>query len=358
MRRAKCVVPILGLLVAGGSAAARVDPTQYKYIVLVDGANPGRRLKAPVLHRASREDPWKVYAPIRPKLAEFFKPKGSSIAEAIPDAVLVELFIVSQRFASPLIVETSPTWPNEVHQGHGVGTAVDFRVQKGQPSEVWSYVSSQARLRRGAFPGRDGSVVFHIEAGTTGCWTRGSIQGVSCGATEDSANPTVGPGGARPTRFLRVDFVNLHDNGRRISIPLFYDTGGRMQVWPPARAKLAEFFRDRRAEIETMFDDRLLVKVAAVFQHFKKPIRVVSGVRYSHTVQDSRHPKGQAMDFQMEGVEMSEVWRWCRSSFDKVGVGYYPPTSDRGAFVHLDVREKDACWVFRSDDQGPACGEK
>jgi Bacterial protein of unknown function (DUF882) len=56
----------------------------------------------------------------------------------------------------------------------------------------------------------------------------------------------------------------------------------------------------------------------------------------------SPHKQGLACDFKLDGVALPTLRDYLRSSFDKVGVGYYP----NAGFVHLDVgRKKSAFWI-------------
>jgi hypothetical protein len=82
-----------------------------------------------------------------------------------------------------------------------------------------------------------------------------------------------------------------------------------------------------------------------------KRLEVVSGYRHPKVAKlknpRSPHMKGLACDFRVEGVKAAELRDYLRSTFEKVGVGYYPNST----FVHLDVRkERSAFWI---DYSGP-----
>jgi hypothetical protein len=68
----------------------------------------------------------------------------------------------------------------------------------------------------------------------------------------------------------------------------------------------------------------------------------VSGYRLPGglTRDTSRHVAGEAMDFRIPGVPLTELRDYCHR-FTAAGVGYYPRTQ----FVHLDVRRQNARWT-------------
>jgi hypothetical protein len=86
---------------------------------------------------------------------------------------------------------------------------------------------------------------------------------------------------------------------------------------------------------------RLLWALQRVAQAFPwRSIYLVSGYR-----RDSHgyHPKGQAADIFVHGVENADLFNFCRTLND-VGCGYYP----NNKFVHLDVRKygsKHPAWI-------------
>ncbi len=93
-----------------------------------------------------------------------------------------------------------------------------------------------------------------------------------------------------------------------------------------------------------------LYRVATHFDGHK--VVIVAGYRAPRIAREkgnpkSPHPKGLACDFRVEGVATTTLRDFVRTTFHKVGVGYYP-NSD---FVHLDVgRKADAFWI---DYSGP-----
>jgi LysM repeat protein len=123
-----------------------------------------------------------------------------------------------------------------------------------------------------------------------------------------------------------------------------YVIGPDGHVLPKAHGGVSETLASWRTGKSVDIDARLVETIARVSDTFGgRPIHVVSGYReHSHTA-SSRHPKGKALDFSIEGVPNWAVRDFLRT-LDDVGVGYYPNSS----FVHLDVRSYNAYWVDRS----------
>jgi len=93
-----------------------------------------------------------------------------------------------------------------------------------------------------------------------------------------------------------------------------------------------------------------LYRIATHFDGHR--VLIVAGYRAPRIAREkgnpkSPHPKGLACDFRVEGIATTTLRDYVRTTFHKVGVGYYP-NSD---FVHLDVgRKVDAFWI---DYSGP-----
>lgn len=110
-------------------------------------------------------------------------------------------------------------------------------------------------------------------------------------------------------------------------------------------ARLNHFFRDHRANLVKRIDPRLFDQIfrLQLLLDSKKPIQLVSGYRSPQTnsalrerssgvAKKSFHTKGQAMDFHIEGVALTNI-RKAALSMRAGGVGYYP----RSNFVHIDT---------------------
>lgn len=109
--------------------------------------------------------------------------------------------------------------------------------------------------------------------------------------------------------------------------------------------RLNHFFRDYRANKIKSIDPKLfdqLYRLQAMLET-RKPVQLISGYRSLATnnslrahskgvAKHSYHTLGQAMDFHIEGISLSNV-RKAALSMRAGGVGYYP-SSD---FVHIDT---------------------
>lgn len=109
--------------------------------------------------------------------------------------------------------------------------------------------------------------------------------------------------------------------------------------------RLNHFFRDYRANKIKSIDPRLfdqLYRLQAML-NTHKPVQLISGYRSlatnnslrAHTkgvAKHSYHTLGQAMDFHIEGISLSNV-RKAALSMRTGGVGYYPSSN----FVHIDT---------------------
>lgn len=110
-------------------------------------------------------------------------------------------------------------------------------------------------------------------------------------------------------------------------------------------SRLNHFFRDYRANKVKDIDPKLfdqLYRLQAMLDT-RKPVQLISGYRSlatnnklrSHSkgvAKHSYHTLGQAMDFHIEGISLSNI-RKAALSMRSGGVGYYP-SSD---FVHIDT---------------------
>lgn len=109
--------------------------------------------------------------------------------------------------------------------------------------------------------------------------------------------------------------------------------------------RLNHFFRDYRANKVKPIDPHLfdqLYRLQAMLET-RKPVQLISGYRSlatnnmlrergSGVAKHSYHTLGQAMDFHIEGLSLSNV-RKAALKMRAGGVGYYP----RSNFVHIDT---------------------
>lgn len=91
---------------------------------------------------------------------------------------------------------------------------------------------------------------------------------------------------------------------------------------------------------------RLIAQVSDVFGG--RPIQVISGYREQSHAKDSRHKRGKALDFSIEGVPNWALRDYLRR-LRHTGIGYYPNSS----FVHVDVRGYPAYWIDLSRPGAP-----
>ena len=93
----------------------------------------------------------------------------------------------------------------------------------------------------------------------------------------------------------------------------------------------------------TLIDDKLVEYLQKIRDHFGKPIDITSGYRcisYNSKIggaSGSRHTKGQACDFQIDGVAPLEIAQYAESIGIK-GIGLYD------TFVHIDTRAYKSFW--------------
>lgn len=118
--------------------------------------------------------------------------------------------------------------------------------------------------------------------------------------------------------------------------------------------KLSENFRAREFDCpgngcctETPIDEKLVQYLQKIRTHFGKPI-VVLGYRCAtynaktpNASPTSRHTKGMAADFSIEGVKPAEIAKYAESIGIK-GIGLYEGKD--GNFVHIDTRTAKSFW--------------
>lgn len=134
-------------------------------------------------------------------------------------------------------------------------------------------------------------------------------------------------------RHLRVRLVDSRRRARR--------TG---------RRRVQEMMRSARSRrMGPRPPARLIEILARISDHFGgREITIVSGYRPAgrDTRASSRHVRGHALDIRVRGVPNTALRDYIRSTFNNVGVGFYP----RSHFVHVDVRDRNSYWV---DWSGP-----
>lgn len=162
--------------------------------------------------------------------------------------------------------------------------------------------------------------------------------------TEEAAQKK--PGKRRVKRY-HMSLFNVNTKERLDNLWVIrVDETDKNKQWVGDKAlrTLTRFMRDWRTEKTKAIPKRLLWHLYIVGYHFDAPLEIVSAYRHNER-KSSRHKKGEAIDFRIEGVDSKVIWEFCKR-FDNVGLGYYPKSD----FVHIDVRDKSYYWI---DDSGP-----
>jgi len=146
----------------------------------------------------------------------------------------------------------------------------------------------------------------------------------------------------RPSGNLVMVSLNNPDEGP-VKVNL-YNVDGSYNL--DALEQLNHILRCRRTDTETDMDPQLLTLLSQVYDHFGKPLEIVSGYR-NQRKQTSNHFKGRATDIRIAGVSPKKIEAFAET-LDRggMGIGIYP----RSQFVHLDVRSPPS---FRWTDWSP-----
>jgi len=127
--------------------------------------------------------------------------------------------------------------------------------------------------------------------------------------------------------------IELHTLASKedVTVDIFNDDGSYDS---DALKELDHALRCKRTDAEKPIDPRLYVLLSHVYDHFQKPLQVVSGYRNQRR-ETSFHFKGSASDIRIAGVAPKKI-RDFANSLDAggMGIGLYP----RSQFVHVDVR--------------------
>lgn len=94
---------------------------------------------------------------------------------------------------------------------------------------------------------------------------------------------------------------------------------------------------------ETLIDEKLVQYLQKIREHFGKPLYLtgyrcaVHNAKTPNAAPNSRHTKGMAADFHIDGVAPAEIAKYAESIGVK-GIGLYD------TFVHIDTRETKSFW--------------
>lgn len=146
--------------------------------------------------------------------------------------------------------------------------------------------------------------------------------------------------GVTRRRGLERVLTTLYNVHTREALPVF-------EHRRPGADVLGEFFRCRGFAVRAALDPRLIETVLGAAEEFdSRRVRIVSAFRSPkfndalakkgrRVAQESKHTRGEAIDFGLAGVKAAAIGKWLWDSFEG-GVGTYPDDD----FVHIDVGPK------------------
>jgi uncharacterized protein YcbK (DUF882 family) len=149
----------------------------------------------------------------------------------------------------------------------------------------------------------------------------------------------------RPSGHIVLYAVNFRE---RLEVELFQEDGS---YDPDSLDALNHLWRCKRTETEKAINPRLFEMLSRIYDHFQKPIELVSGFR-NQARTSSFHFHGSASDIHIPGVTDRELQGFV-ASLDPggMGIGIYP----RAGFIHVDIRpEPSYRWV---DNSGPGTSD-
>lgn len=142
---------------------------------------------------------------------------------------------------------------------------------------------------------------------------------------------------ARPSGNLQISSVN--EPRRVVSVNIYNPDGSYNDS---ALDQLNRVWRCRRTEAEKEIDPHLFEILSHVYDHFKKPLNLVSGFRNQKRT-TSFHYIGSASDINVPGVQDRQLKEFVESlDTGGMGIGIYP----HAGFIHVDIRpEPSYRWV-------------
>ena len=145
----------------------------------------------------------------------------------------------------------------------------------------------------------------------------------------------------RPSGDLYIISANDPHDRAKVNI---YNPDGSYNI--QALDELNHVLRCRRTDVEKLMDPQLLTILSHVYDHFGKPLEIVSGYRNQRKL-SSNHTKGTASDIRISGVSIKQIQAYA-STLDRggMGIGIYP----KSGFVHIDVRPPPS---YRWTDYSP-----
>lgn len=149
----------------------------------------------------------------------------------------------------------------------------------------------------------------------------------------------------------KIEMYSLHEPKVLVSVNLYKADGSYSE---DALEKLNHLWRCRRTETEKSIDPHLFVVLSHIYDHFKKPIALISGFRNQRRM-TSYHYVGSASDITIQGMADGRLKSYVESlDTGGMGIGIYP----HAGFIHVDVRpEPSYRWVDYSPPGSSEMGQ-
>lgn len=144
----------------------------------------------------------------------------------------------------------------------------------------------------------------------------------------------------RPSGHLELTAANFR--GEALSVDIYNADGSFNEA---ALDKLYHLWRCKRTGTEKPVDPHLFEILSLIYDHFQKPIELVSGFRNQERT-SSFHFHASASDIRIPGIDEKTLHDFATTlDTGGMGIGRYP----RAHFIHVDVRpEPSYRWTDRS----------
>jgi uncharacterized protein YcbK (DUF882 family) len=144
----------------------------------------------------------------------------------------------------------------------------------------------------------------------------------------------------KPSGRIELTAVNFRET---LVVDLYNEDGG----WnPEALDKLNHIWRCKRTDTEKAIEPRLFEALSHIYDHFKKPLELVSGFRNQKRT-SSFHFHGTAADIRIAGVSEKQLHKFANTlDAGGMGIGLYP----KAGFIHVDIRPEPS---YRWTDYSP-----
>lgn len=147
---------------------------------------------------------------------------------------------------------------------------------------------------------------------------------------------------ARPSGNIVISSVN--EPKQQVTVNIYNPDGSFNEE---ALEKLNHVWRCRRTQTEKQIDPHLFEVISHIYDHFQKPLTLVSGFRNQKKT-TSFHYAGSASDLSVAGVPDSRLKAFVESlDTGGMGIGIYP----HAGFIHVDIRPEPS---YRWVDNAPA----